>query len=365
MSSAALTPASPLELRAFGATDIGRRREHNEDAVLVRPDLQLWAVADGAGGHNAGNVASAIATASLANHFEATEKEARLAVELDPYGMPNGARRLVLAIQRANRDVIEIAKTSKKHRGMGSTVVAIAASRAAPVLHVAHVGDSRCYRMRAGVLEQLTVDHSLLQDVLETRPDLPPEALAKLPMKVVTRALGMEAHVRVSVRSYEALPGDKYLLCSDGITLELGHDELRRVLGESAPPEALARALIDAANRAGGRDNVAAIVVECMAVSRPAAAVKPANPPRERATASSPEILVLGIETEANVTDAGERLHVVPADSASESLLDALEHIIGPRRTQRLAPPTRCSSCDLMIEGESSYCPHCGARQEQ
>src|SRR6202453_1496011 len=118
-----LVPLS-LAIQAAGATDIGRARTHNEDTVLLRHDMQLFIVADGAGGHNAGNVASALATTSIANFFENTQKETESLPEYDAFGFSTSARRLARAMQRANRDIIDIAKSSMRHRGMGTTVVA-------------------------------------------------------------------------------------------------------------------------------------------------------------------------------------------------------------------------------------------------
>ena len=176
--SAANAPSAlaqaPLTLKAAGRTDIGRRRQHNEDVVLVREDLGLFVVADGAGGHNAGEVASALAARSMENYFGATIRATHAAPEFNRLGMPNGARRLSAAVHKANRDVVEIARTSAKHRGMGTTVVAAYFSPRSGLMHVAHVGDSRCYRMRDGDFELLTQDHSLLTDVLEQRPDPQP-----------------------------------------------------------------------------------------------------------------------------------------------------------------------------------------------
>src|ERR1700722_2291629 len=140
-------PHPTLAVRAAGAADIGRARSHNEDAVLVRPDLRLWAVADGAGGHNAGNAASALAVTSITDHFETTERAVRELPDVDRFGMPVGARRISMAIRKANHDIVEISRSAQRYGGMGSTVVAITVAARSPQLHVAHVGDSRCYRL--------------------------------------------------------------------------------------------------------------------------------------------------------------------------------------------------------------------------
>lgn len=330
-----------LTVTASAGTDIGQNRDHNEDTVLLRADLNLFIVADGAGGHNAGNVASALATTSVANAFEASAKTFH-ATEDDELGAPV-ARRLAAAIHRANKDIVEIAKTSNKYRGMGTTVVAAAFTPETASMHVAHVGDSRCYRLRSGVLEQLTYDHSLLNDVLEMRPDIDDAALARLPRHVVTRALGMDDDIRVSVRTHRVLPGDRFLLCSDGLTDALDDETLADKLGaDVGTPDTLVRGLIDGALFIGADDNIAALVMMCSASEREIAPIarkfskskpkaKPqidAPPPMRGQMGSAPEIIVVGVEEH----DGESPIHVVPAESATASLLDAFAGLRMPRR---------------------------------
>ena len=372
-----------FRLVAAGATDIGRRRKHNEDAILLRPDLNLFLLADGAGGHNAGNVASALATTSIANFFEVPVGGAVVPerVEVDDFGLWVAARRLAIAVQKANRDIVEIAKTSKQRKGMGSTIVAASLSPTSGMLHLAHVGDSRCYRLREGRLEQLTKDHSLINDVLELRPDMSDEAIKKLPTNVVTRALGMEGTVRVSVRSHAVAPGDKYLLCSDGLSGAVPPSELTEILCMPNTPGDLVERLIAVANEAGGHDNIAAVVIACelgtgvsvpahsmttssstAASSALASAVTSASgaftapmlldrgPSTEAAElrgatipdgvwtptgdrdGSLPEILLVGIEDADLEQSAGVR--VLPAASASAGMLDAIDDFVGSMRLQ-------------------------------
>ena len=159
----------PLKVAAAGGTDIGKVRKHNEDAVLLRPDLSLFILADGAGGHNAGNVASALATTAIANFFEATGHGAE-EPDLDAFGLAIAARRLAASLQKANEDILDIAKTSNKLRGMGTTAVALSFFPKSGLVHVAHVGDSRCYRWRDGLLELMTHDHSLINDASRCDP---------------------------------------------------------------------------------------------------------------------------------------------------------------------------------------------------
>jgi protein phosphatase len=315
-----------LVLQGAGETDTGRRRSHNEDALLIRQDLQLYAVADGAGGHNSGEVASALALRSLENYFGATVRKTHDLPEFDRLGIPNGARRLSSGVLKANRDIIAIAKSRPEHRGMGTTLVAAAFSPRSGLMHVAHVGDSRFYRLRAGHLELLTQDHSLMTDVLEQRPDLEDTVLERLPKNIVTRALGLDPELRVSLRSYAVASGDRYLLCTDGLTGPVHADALAAALATGEPPEKVCQELVRLANEAGGPDNIGAVVIDCKA--GPARAVPrhvPPPPPAiyemsRRAVASSdPELLILGIE------DLDLRRAV---DSASDDLLRALEQLV-------------------------------------
>jgi PPM family protein phosphatase len=404
----ALNPS--LMIQAAGAADIGRVRPHNEDAVLVRPDLQLYVVADGAGGHNGGNVASALAIASVANHFESTDRAFRSAPDVDRFGIAAGARRLSSAIRKANHDIVEISKSSKNYGGMGSTVVALTIAREAPVLHVGHVGDSRCYRLRNGRLEQLTHDHSLLNDVVEMHPDIGDDALAKLPRKVVTRALGMEEVVRATVRSYDIAADDIYLLCSDGLTGELPDERIRRVLSLPEPPADLVDHLIRLANESGGGDNIAAVVVsfgftwadvghrdtspsiefsrfepsrpvELPRPIEPAPPRTPAPPPRltvpgpppmppppRESFVSAPEILLLGIESQVDPEEVAANdgsskspaFRVVPEGSADSGLIDALSGLLHRRPRNTLIS---CGSCGELLPPEAAFCPRCGIQR--
>lgn len=321
-----------LSLRAAGATHIGKRRKHNEDVAVVRDDLLLYVVADGAGGHNAGEVASRLACRSISNFFGATVRATFEKPEFDRFGVPTGERRLSQAVHKANRDIVEISETSERHRGMGTTIVAASFSPRSGLMHVAHVGDSRCYRLRGGHLEQLTIDHSLLTDIIEQRPDLDDQALVRVPKNVVTRALGMSVSLRVSVRSYAVVEGDRYLLCSDGLCTVVEADQIAAVLAAKAPPEQIVHRLITLANDAGGPDNIAAIVAICSgghALARPARAEIDDS---YEDSHSDPELLILGIEE----LELDEQPHTV-----SDGLLRAIDQLMTARRDEanREAPP--------------------------
>ena len=344
-----------------GRTDIGQR-EHNEDHVLLRPELGLFLLADGAGGHNAGNVASALATTTVANVFETSAKSLGDRPDIDEFGLHTMARRLATAIQRANSEVIEVAKRTAKYQGMGTTLVAAAFSDDGQYIHVAHVGDSRCYRLREGILEALTTDHSLLNDVLETHPDADDALLARMPRHVVTRALGMEESVRVSIRSLRVLPDDLYFLCTDGVTGALTDERLEELLTQERTPYEHIREVLKAALESGAQDNIAGIVItfeESTETPRRRPSGRPPEPilppaGKRKPLGSAPEIIIVGVET-----------RVVPSDSASESLLDALGRFA--RLRQPSVPevahpkPGRCRECGQPLEASASVCPTCNA----
>jgi protein phosphatase len=245
-----------------GVTDVGKLRKHNEDHILLRADLGLFVVADGMGGHNAGDVASKLTTTSINNFFDATSTGPVPSERLEEdEGLAPDAFRLAAGVRKANHDVHEISSTHRQHRGMGSTVVSLFVPPASGFVHVAHVGDSRCYRHRDGKLEQLTRDHSLINDALELKPDLTPAELARLPKNIITRALGMKDAVLVDVRTEALRPGDTFLLCSDGLTGFVKEPQIREVLELGGDVREMAETLVAMANDGGGNDNISAVIV--------------------------------------------------------------------------------------------------------
>ena len=256
------TPSGRTRVAAAGKTDVGRRRKHNEDSILLRPELQLFIVADGMGGHNAGEVASALAARSVENFFAATATDG-LPPESEGVDehLSVDARRLVGAVRKANSDVFEIASTRRQHAGMGSTLVAATVSDADRRVHICHVGDSRCYRIRDDQIEQLTRDHSLINDALAMRPDLTEEILAELPKNVITRAVGTQDTLEVDLRSEELRAQDLYLLCSDGLSGLVSPEQILEVTNLTADLEELCELLVIMANEAGGPDNISVLAV--------------------------------------------------------------------------------------------------------
>lgn len=320
------TPTTALasDRISAGATDTGLRRRENEDVVLVRDDLGLYAVADGAGGHDAGDVAAESAVRSLvAGIASADELPPASTAALNRLGIDPEARALSAAFHRAHRDVVAIARVSQSAKGMGSTLVAALFSEREPLVHIAHVGDSRCYRLRGGHLELLTVDHSIASDVLEKRPELDDAVLARLPKSVVTRALGMGQSLHASVQTKAVVAGDRYLLCSDGLSGPVSSQGIADALKSAATPDDAVRELIARANAAGGPDNIACVVVDCpggadhaLPVDRTSNTI--VDDPSVRS--SDPELLIMGIE-ELDLSG--------PPDRVGDDLIRALDTVVG------------------------------------
>ena len=318
-----------FEVDAAFEKNIGAR-SYDEDGVLVRPDLGLFAVADGAGGENAGNVASSIALAGLARHFEGTRDAMANAPVFDVLGLPVIARRLSSGFQTANREVLEVAKSSSRYRGMGTTMVAIAPVAAHGLVHLAHVGDSRCYRMRSGRLELLTQDHSLANEVLELRPDLPEADAARLPRNVITRALGMSEALRVTVRTLDLSPLDRFVMCSDGLTDVLSDDDIAEVLSTTVRATETAKALIARALAAPADDNVAVVVMRVdivqgvsMVPKRHATRPPPApRRPSRPSPRSDDDAEIIMVDEDSDESDP--EMIVVPSRAGSSEVLAAV-----------------------------------------
>ena len=247
---------------AAGLSDVGLQREHNEDSFCILPEHRLFIVADGMGGHRAGDVASKMATHSIASFFQATANEdATWPFSFDPH-LSIDENRLVTGIKLANRKIFEASIKHREVHGMGTTVVGALFSKDKSKLYVAHVGDSRAYRIRGGEITQLTRDHSLLNDYLLVMPDMTEEQKDELPKNVITRALGMQDSVAVDMVPDEPQAGDVYVLCSDGLSGMIDDDELLRPVGEAGDDmEKAAHDLVAAANANGGEDNITVVTM--------------------------------------------------------------------------------------------------------
>ena len=247
---------SRLKLLAAGVTDVGRVRDGNEDDFLDQADrLGLVAVADGMGGHRAGEVASATALEAL-----------RAAV-----ASGEGLRD---AIEGANEAVLEKSESDRELQGMGTTLTAGMLGTDGSLM-VGHVGDSRAYLIREGELRQITDDHSLVEEMVRGGELTPEQAEVHPQRSIITRALGIDPQVDVDVYPIELEPGDRVLLCSDGLTTMLRPDEIANILGREQDSRRAAQLLVDAANAAGGEDNVTAVIVEAVEVTEDEAVAAP------------------------------------------------------------------------------------------
>ena len=247
------------QIRFWPLTDVGRVRSGNEDSFLVDDRLNLFVVADGMGGHAAGEVASGLAVHALRDTL-AAERETIAGYERDlsPDARQKLLRLLENGVHRACSAVFAEAQRDPSKRGMGTTIVAlvVVGSRG----FIAHVGDSRIYLLRNDGLHQLTQDHSLINELLK-RGRMTPDQVAKLNMKnAVTRAVGVYESVEVDTLDFDLLAGDRFLLCSDGLTEYAQDHDIVRIFRE-VPEERLAQAFIDHANEGGGKDNITALIV--------------------------------------------------------------------------------------------------------
>mgnify|MGYP001819974495 FL=1 len=242
-------------------TDTGRVREHNEDAIGSNPDLGLMVLADGMGGYNAGEVASGIAVQIVTEL--ASEGASRQELnDIDPHsGLMRQSIILRDAVYRANKIIFQTAQSQTHCEGMGTTIVACMFYD--DKVSIAHVGDSRAYRLRGGQLEQITLDHSLLQELVDRGFYSEEEAQRSTNRNYVTRALGVEPTVEVEVREHDVLPDDVYLLCSDGLPDMVEDDDIHLTFSTfNASLDVVGQQLIDLANDHGGRDNVSVMLAQ-------------------------------------------------------------------------------------------------------
>jgi len=246
---------------ATGLSDVGLQREHNEDSFIVLSEHDLYIVADGMGGHRAGDVASRLATDTIAEFFKTTAREDVTWPFHFDTSLSEEENRLLTGIRIANRQIYERSAKSRECRGMGTTVVGALFSSKKNRMYIGHVGDSRCYRIRRGELRQMTRDHSLINDYLMAMPDLTEEQKNELPKNVITRALGMQDQVMVDLQSDDPLAGDTYLLCSDGLSGMIADDEILDILMSTGDIVEGCRRLIARANEHGGEDNITAVLV--------------------------------------------------------------------------------------------------------
>lgn len=252
---------------AAGLSDVGLQREHNEDSFCILSEHRLFVVADGMGGHRAGDVASQMAIAEMKAFFDAArfygEGDGVEWRTDDDTRLTSDQNRLVSAVKLANQRIFQTSIGNRSVQGMGTTVVSARFNRDDQSIDIAHVGDSRAYRIRAGEITLLTRDHSLLNDYLLVMPNLTDAQKERLPANVITRALGMQNGVAVDLYFEGVEPGDVYVLCSDGLNGMVNDDRILAIIQTAGSNvEAAARSLVLQANQNGGEDNITVVVIK-------------------------------------------------------------------------------------------------------
>jgi serine/threonine protein phosphatase PrpC len=242
-------------------TDVGRKRKGNEDSLFVNAEQSLFVVADGMGGHAAGEVASRLAVDAINEFVCLTGDDEEITW---PYGLDEtisyDGNRLKTAIRFANRKVLEATKEKSEYEGMATTVAAVLVD--GDVANLGHVGDSRIYLLRDAKITQLTTDHSWVNEQIVGGMISPDQARSHPLRNVVTRALGGKNDLQVDMKVHKIEPGDMLLLCSDGLTTMMADDEIARVVGEAkGDVEKAARGLVAAANARGGEDNITVVML--------------------------------------------------------------------------------------------------------
>lgn len=245
----------------FGArSDTGRVRENNEDSFRLAPELGLFVLSDGMGGLASGEVASRLSVETVVEHCRDASTDSSLPLvgeRID--GISKASNRLASAIRLANQVVHEAAQRNGTEGRMGATLVAVQFDEER--MRIAHVGDSRIYRLRGSALEQLTRDHSFVAEQMRQGRMTAQEAGSSTLQSVLIRAIGVDPEVEVEVTDELVMEGDAVLLCSDGLTRELSDEQIAEVLGESGDAQQAADTLVDLAKQAGGGDNITVIVL--------------------------------------------------------------------------------------------------------
>jgi len=249
-----------IGLRGTGLTDVGVTREHNEDSFHVDNEADLYVVADGVGGQNAGEVASRMSVEVISSHFKKASEENVPFVGAPEKAFSDRTNRLASAIRLANQVVHESSTSNPALKGMGSTIVAVTITEKGN-LGIAHAGDSRAYLIRSGGIFQLTNDHSLVAEQVRQGLITAEEAQNSKVKNVITRALGASSEVEVDLDEQPLESGDMVLLCSDGLTNMVDDETILRIIQESSTMEDACSRLIKLANENGGKDNITAVLM--------------------------------------------------------------------------------------------------------
>jgi PPM family protein phosphatase len=325
--------------RAAGMTDPGRRRLRNEDAFICEPPL--FAIADGMGGARAGEIAAGLAAAALEEAGAET----------------HGEEGVVELITEANRRIWERSLADPKTAGMGTTVTAALVDAATGTVGIGHVGDSRAYLLRGGRLEQLTTDHSLVAELVQSGVLTPEEAERHPQRSAITRALGTEATVEVDAFTVQAKPGDLFLICSDGLSSMVTADEMQDAIERAdLDPDRAVEALVDTANAHGGEDNVTVVLFEMLGPPVETGADTMVGTPRDAdARATSPdqdtlEDLPVAVAVATAPAEQGaERDGAAPQEQAAEDEAEDEDEASASHRRHGAGPGGRIAALVLIV----------------
>ena len=255
-------PEPRFTVVSAGTTDVGRKRTHNEDSFLVDDDLQLYVVADGMGGHAGGGTASRLAVETIDREVrsasKARETTSRLRGPLQESPLPEVLRS---AVEKACQAIFSAAQDDPQLQGMGTTVIALLVKDNHALF--AHVGDSRAYLVRGDLIQQISEDHSLVNEQIKAGMITPEEAKHSRYKNIITRSVGFEEEVQVDVMGLITEPNDVFILCSDGLANMVDDNEMREI-ARRYPIQELPRRFVDLANERGGDDNVTVIVVQVL-----------------------------------------------------------------------------------------------------
>ena len=255
-----------MHINFAAKSDVGMKRDHNEDNFLVYAEQNLSVICDGMGGHAAGEVASAIAVQEVKEFFDFTAKDEDATWPFKGEKQKSyDENRLVTAIKLANARIIEASESDAHKKNMGTTAVAVhfvERNGAGPKALVAHVGDSRVYLQRRGELQRITIDHSLVEEYLRMGKITAEEAKNFPQKNIILRALGQQRIVEVEINTYKPEPGDIFMLCSDGLSGMVNDDVMQSIIAKAPNIEAAATKLIDTANANGGIDNVTVVLMQ-------------------------------------------------------------------------------------------------------
>lgn len=252
--------ASRLKAISSGLTDVGRKRNHNEDSFLIDEELQLFVVADGMGGHAGGGTASRIAVETIDKELrrvkDATDNPFKADTNLQDSPLPEFLRG---AVEKACMEIFKAAQEDPRLNGMGTTVISLCVKNNHALF--AHVGDSRAYLVRGDLIQQISEDHSLVNEQIKAGMITPEEARHSRYKNIITRSVGFEEEVQVDVMGLVTEPGDFFILCSDGLANLVEDKEIREVVSAHDLKDA-PKKLIELANERGGDDNITVIVVK-------------------------------------------------------------------------------------------------------